>query len=174
MDEQVSRRKTLTPEQAYVKIRHYCAFQERTQEEVKRKLSGYGISWNDANLLISKLIEEGFLNEERFAKSFAGGKFRMKGWGRKKIEMELKMRKVSAYSIRKAIMEEIDLKDYEKTLQKLFEKKWNSLKGPENTHYTKQAKTRQYLLSRGFENDIISRIMKSYLNGETDHHNGAD
>ena len=124
MDEQVGRKKTLTPEQAYVKIRHYCAFQERTQEEVKRKLSGYGVSWNDANVLISRLIEENFLNEERFARSFAGGKFRMKGWGRKKIEMELKMRRVSAYSIRKAIMEEINIQDYEKTLQKLFEKKF--------------------------------------------------
>jgi regulatory protein len=79
---------------------------------VKRKLGGYGISWTQAGELLSKLIEEGFLNEERFARSFAGGKFRMKGWGRKKIEMELKMRMISDYSIRVAIREEIDPAEY--------------------------------------------------------------
>jgi SOS response regulatory protein OraA/RecX len=69
MDEQRYKRKVLTPEQAHVKIRHYCAFQERTHQEVKQKLSGYGLSWSVANELLSKLIEEGFLNEERFAGS---------------------------------------------------------------------------------------------------------
>ena len=108
MDEIKTWKKQLSPEQATVKIRHYCAFQERTHQEVKIKLSSYGLSWADANQIMSSLIEEGFLNEERFAKSFVGGKFRMKGWGRKKIEMELKKRQVSSYSIQKALREEID------------------------------------------------------------------
>ena len=71
MDEEIRQRKVLTPEQAYVKVRHYCAFQERTHLEVKRKLSGYGLSWTQAGELIARLIEDGFLNEERFARSFA-------------------------------------------------------------------------------------------------------
>ena len=68
--EKKSFKKHLTPEQAYVKIRHYCAFQERTHIEVKTRLSGMGIGWAHANEIVSKLIEEGFLNEERFAKAF--------------------------------------------------------------------------------------------------------
>ncbi len=101
MDEQRYKRKVLTPEQAHVKIRHYCAFQERTHQEVKQKLSCYGISWSVANELLSKLIEEGFLNEERFARAFAGGRFRMKAWGKRKITDYVKiiyMRTQSIYS----------------------------------------------------------------------------
>lgn len=166
MDENRFQRRFLTPEQAYVKIRSYCAYQERTHQEVKMKLSGYGISWSAINEMLSRLIEEGFLNEERFARAFVGGKFRSKGWGRKKIMVELKKRMVSAYSIQKALREEIDPADYEKTVQKLIEKKWNALKAPGNTVYVKQAKTRQYLLSRGFENDIISRFLKPFSETE--------
>lgn len=174
MEEYGFKRKVLSPEQAYVKVRHFCAFQERSHQEVKVKLSGYGISWNDASHLLSKLIEEGFLNEERFAAAFVGGKFRIKQWGRKKIEMELKKRYVSAYSISKALREEIDKDAYERTLMKLIEKKWTSLKGPGNTVFVRQSKTRQYLLSRGFENDIISKKIKLFLDGQADHHNDTD
>ena len=163
MEEGYIKRRVLTPEQAYVKIRHYCAFQERTHQEVKTKLSGYGISWQVASEMTSRLIEEGFLNEERFAKTFAGGKFRMKSWGRKKIENELKKRGIAEYSIRKAIRDEISQEEYEKTLLKLIEKKWNSLKGEGDTEFVKQSKTRQYLMMRGFENDVISRVMKQFL-----------
>jgi len=174
MAEHGFKRKVLTPEQAYVKLRHFCAFQERSHQEVKVKLSGYGITWNEANHLLSKLIEEGFLNEERFAAAFVGGKFRIKQWGRKKIEVELKKRFVSAYSISKAMREEIDMAAYEKTLMKLIEKKWASLKGPGNTVYVKQSKTRQYLLSRGFENDMVSKKLKLFLDGQADHHNSTN
>ena len=102
-----------------------------------------------------------------------GGKFRIKGWGRKKIEMELKKRQVSEYSIKKALREEIDMDAYGASLLKQLEKKWTSLKGPGNTIYVKQSKTRQYLLSRGFENNIISNAMKLFY-GKTDDHNDSD
>jgi len=174
MEEYGFKRKVLTPEQAYAKIRQFCAFQERSHQEVKMKLSGYGIAWADANLLLSKLIEENFLNEERFAAAFVGGKFRIKQWGRKKIEMELKKRQVSSYSISKALREEIDLSAYEKILMKLIEKKWTSLRGPGNTLFVKQSKTRQYLLMRGFENDIVSKKLKLFLDGQADHNNDTD
>ena len=163
MEDGYIKRRVLTPEQAYVKIRHYCAFQERTHQEVKTKLAGYGITWQQASEMLSRLIEENFLNEERFAKSFAGGKFRIKGWGRKKIEAELKKRFVSDYSIRKAIREEIPQEEYEKMAMKLIEKKWNALKSPDDTEFVKQSKTRQYLFMRGYENDVITRVMKLFL-----------
>lgn len=174
MDERQYKRRVLTPEQAHVKIRHYCAFQERTHQEVKQKLAGYGLSWSVANELVSKLIEEGFLNEERFARAFAGGRFRMKGWGKRKIAIELKKRGISDYSIKAALREEIPVEAYEQTVSKILLKKWASLKGPGNTEYVKQAKTRQYLLSRGFENDIINKAMKNFLNGKAEHHNDTD
>lgn len=164
--EKKSFQKRPTPEQALVKIRHYCAFQERTHIEVKTKLAGMGIGWSDINEIVSKLIEDGFLNEERFARAFVGGKFRTKGWGKKKIEAELKKKGVSAYSIQKAIREEIDMIDYEKTLSKIMKKKWLSIKGQGITTYVKQAKTRQYLLSKGYENAVISKAMKAILEEE--------
>ena len=123
MDEMNKKYRSLTVEQAYVKIRHYCDFQERTHQEVKMKLRGYGIAWSDIDILASKLIEEGFLNEERFAAAFVGGRFRIKKWGRKKIELELKKKQVSDTNIKKALREEISQDDYEKTILYIIEKK---------------------------------------------------
>ena len=127
MDEMNKKYRSLTVEQAYLKIRHYCDFQERTHQEVKMKLRGFGIAWSDIDILASKLIEEGFLNEERFAAAFVGGRFRIKKWGRKKIELELKKKQVSDTNIKKALREQINQDDYEKTILYIIEKKWNTL-----------------------------------------------
>ncbi len=163
MDELNRRYKTLTPEQAYVKIRHYCAFQERTHQEVKMKLHGYGVGWTDISEIVSKLIEEGFLNEERFAAAFVGGKFRIKQWGRKKIEMELKKKQVSDYNIRVALRDEIDPLEYEQTIMKIIEKKWRSIRPESDSNFTKQAKTRAYLFQRGFESNQVGLVLKKFL-----------
>ncbi len=163
MDELNRRYKTLTPEQAYVKIRHYCAFQERTHQEVKMKLHGYGVGWTDISEIVSKLIEEGFLNEERFAAAFVGGKFRIKQWGRKKIEMELKKKQVSDYNIRVALRDEIDPLEYEQTIMKIIEKKWRSIRPESDSNFTKQAKTRAYLFQRGFESNLVGLVLKKFL-----------
>ena len=163
MDELNRRYKTLTPEQAYVKIRHYCAFQERTHQEVKMKLHGYGVGWTDISEIVSKLIEEGFLNEERFAAAFVGGKFRIKQWGRKKIELELKKKQVSEHNIRVALRDEIDPIEYEQTIMKIIEKKWRSIRPESDTNYTKQAKTMAYLFQRGFESNLVSIVLKKFL-----------
>jgi regulatory protein len=163
MDELNRRYKTLTPEQAYVKIRHYCAFQERTHQEVKMKLHGYGVAWTDISEIVSKLIEEGFLNEERFAAAFVGGKFRIKQWGRKKIEMELKKKQVSDYNIRVALRDEIDQLEYEQTIMKIIEKKWRSIRPESDSNFTKQAKTRAYLFQRGFESNQVGLVLKKFL-----------
>jgi len=88
-----------TPQQALPKAKNYCAYQERCHSEVKDKLYGFGLNKNETEQIISTLIEENYLNEERFAISFAGGHFRIKNWGRIKIKIALKQKKVSDYCI---------------------------------------------------------------------------
>lgn len=163
MEEMNKRYRTLTPEQAYVKIRHFCAFQERTHQEVKMKLHSYGIGWTEIGEIASKLIEEGFLNEERFAMAFVGGKFRIKQWGRKKIEQELKKKQVSGYNIRLALRDAIDLEEYEKTMLKIIEKKWFAIKPETDSMFIKKSKTQSYLYQRGFEQDLIVKLINKFL-----------
>src|SRR4030081_1027510 len=96
-------KQTLTKDQALQKARQYCAYQERCHKEVKDKLYGYGLHKKEVEESLSQLIEENYLNEERFAIQFAGGRFRMKQWGRVKIRYDLKQRQVSEYCIKKAL-----------------------------------------------------------------------
>jgi len=152
--------KRLTPDQAFQKLKHYCSYQERSHDEVKQKLYGFGLHRQEVEESISKLIEENYLNEERFAIAFAGGRFRSKQWGKVKIEYELKQKKVSPYCIRKAL-NEIDEEAYLKTLRQLARKKWNSLKAPGATEYVKSSKTTTYLLQRGFERNYIAQAIAS-------------
>jgi len=163
MEEMNKRYRTLTPEQAYVKIRHFCAFQERAHQEVKMKLHSYGIGWTEIGEIASKLIEEGFLNEERFAMAFVGGKFRIKQWGRKKIEQELKKKQVSGYNIRLALRDAIDLAEYEKTMLKIIEKKWFAIKPETDSMFIKKSKTQAYLYQRGFEQHLIVKLINKFL-----------
>ncbi|WP_127132658.1 regulatory protein RecX [Pseudoflavitalea rhizosphaerae] len=146
--------KQLSKEQALQKARHYCGYQERSHTEVKEKLYSFGLRKTDVEELLSLLIEENYLNEERYATMFAGGKFRMKQWGRVKIRYELKQKHVSEYCIRKA-MKEIDEDDYLKTLEKLASVKWNSVKGEGVNHFVKMGKTTDYLIQKGFEMELV-------------------
>ena len=148
----------LTPQQALPKLKQYCAYQERCHSEVKEKLYSYGIYNNDAEEIISKLIEEDYLNEERFAIHFAGGRFRIKQWGKVKIKYELKQKQVSEYCIKKAL-KTIGYDDYEKVLQKLSEQKLKTLKSEKNI-FIKKRKLQDFLLQRGFEMDLIREVVK--------------
>ena len=120
-------KKILTKEEALQKLRQYCAYQERSHYEVQQKLYELGIRKAEHDDIISTLIEEDYLNEERFAIQFVGGKFRMKDWGRKKIYYALKEKKVSEYNIKKA-MKQIDEDAYAEVLRELAEKKYALLK----------------------------------------------
>src|SRR6476661_8147393 len=111
-------RKTLSKEQALQKAKHYCGYQERSHFEAKEKLYSFGLHKQDVELVLSQLIEENYLNEERFAVRFASGKFSLKHWGRIKIKYELKQKQVSEYCI-KAALEEIDEEEYKNSLMKL-------------------------------------------------------
>jgi regulatory protein len=150
-------KKYLTKEQALQKLKHFCGYQERCHSEVKEKLYSLGVSKNEHDEIISGLIEENYLNEERFAIAFAGGKFRAKQWGRVKIKYALQQKQVSEYNIKRA-MKEIDENSYAATLQKLYEEKWNSLKGEQN-RFVRMTKARDYLLQRGFESELVKKIM---------------
>lgn len=157
--------KTFTPEQAFAKAKHYCAYQERSHAEVKEKLYSFGLRKTDVETILSQLIEENYLNEERFARQFAGGKFRIKKWGRVKIVYELKQKRISAYNIKKAL-EEIDEADYNETLLKLASAKWKLLK--KDQHLIRQSKTQQYLLQKGFEPNLVKTAVMEIRKRSTD------
>lgn len=151
-------RKQLSKEQALQKAKHYCGYQERNHSEVKEKLYSFGLWKKDVEEIISTLIEENYLNEERYAIAFAGGKFRMKHWGRTKIKYELQQKNISAYCIKKAI-KEINDEDYQKTFSKLAAERWASLKSEKNI-FIKKRKTQDYLLQKGFEYEMINDFFK--------------
>ena len=144
---------TFTPEQSVPKIKQYCAYQERCHSEVRDKLYSFGLHKNEVEEIISNLITENYLNEERFAIHFAGGKFRMKQWGKIKIKQALKYKQVSEYCIRKAL-KEIDSTEYEKTFQKLVQQKIKTLKSEKNI-FIKKRKMQDFLLQKGFETNMI-------------------
>lgn len=150
--------KILTKEQAFQKLKHYCGYQDRCHREVKTKAYLLGLRKSDVEELVSKLIEEDYLNEERFAKLYAGGKFRMKHWGRIKIKSELKQKQVSEYCINKGL-KEINEKEYLSVLNKLAKKKWDEVKGKGVNLFVKMTKTRSFLLSRGYESELISTVL---------------
>ncbi|HEY1115706.1 MAG TPA: regulatory protein RecX [Chitinophagaceae bacterium] len=156
-------KKYLTKEQALQKLRQYCGYQERSHYEVQQKLWDLGVRRAEHDEILSTLIEENYLNEERFAVQFAGGKFRMKDWGRKKIYYALKEKKVSEYSIKKAL-KEIDEDDYLKTLDKLAEKKYAALKGEQ--YLVRRKKTMDYLMQKGFEPELVSSAVKGLGSGD--------
>lgn len=147
----------LTPQQAWQKIKQYCAYQERCHNETKEKLCSFGLNKNEVDECISKLIDENFLNEERFSIQFAGGKFRIKKWGRIKIQYELKQKGISSYCIKKALAA-LDNSAYYNTFHKLAQQKLKTLKGEKNI-YIKKKKLRDYLLIKGFETGLVYEVV---------------
>lgn len=144
------------------KIKHFCAYQERSHLEVRLKLIELKIFGEDLENVLSVLIEENFLNEERFACAIARGKFRIKKWGRNKIKQALFQHQVSTYCVKKA-MKEIDEQEYVETLNKLAEKKWEELKSTRNK-FTKMAKLKNYLLQKGYEYEYINKYLNDKIN----------
>jgi regulatory protein len=145
-------------EQAIQRIRHFCAYQERAQQEVRDKLYELGMTMSEVEEIIADLITDNFLNEARFAESFAGGHFRIKSWGKQKIKYALQQKRVSPVNIKKAL-NSIEEDAYKKTLINLATKKWNSLKGERGM--SRMAKTNSFLNQRGFESALIMPILQA-------------
>ncbi len=158
MDEGEKRKKIYTPDTAWLKIARWCAYQERSQQEVRDKLYDYGLHSKDVELLISRLIGDNFLNEERFAIAFAGGKFRQLGWGKIKIKLALKQKKVSDYCLRKGLSS-INEKEYVTMLQKVLAKRAREEK--EKNPLKRNYKLAQYAISRGYESDLVWDILRA-------------
>jgi len=146
-------------ENALQKAKHYCAFQERCHREVREKLFSMNLKKYEVETLLTQLIEEGYLNEERFAVAFAGGKFRIKQWGKIKISFELKQRQVSDYCIRNAL-NAINNDDYNKTFITLANKKLQSLATEKNI-FIKKRKLQDFLLQKGYEHRLVSGWLKT-------------
>ncbi len=138
-------------------IYRFCNYQERSQQEVRNRLYELGAYSDQVNELLAELIEAGLLNEERFAKAFVRGKFRIKRWGRVKILYELKQHRISEYNLKKAL-KEIDPSDYFRTALILAERKWDSLIG-ETKRKLKEDKVYRYLKQKGYEHSIIAEVL---------------
>jgi regulatory protein len=149
--------KKYTPAQAREKILHYCAYQERSHQEVRKKLYEYGLYSGEVEPLISWLITEDFLNEERFAKAFAGGKFRMKKWGRIKIVQALEAHDLSKNCI-KIGLKEISDEDYIITLKELLTKK--NLLLAEDDVFIRRDKLAKYGIQKGYEPSLVWQLIK--------------
>lgn len=150
-------KKQLTPEQALQKLKHYCGYQERCHSDVKEKLYNLGVRKKDHDGIIAALIEENYLNEERFAIAYAGGKFRINQWGRVKIKYALKQKQVSEYCIKKA-MKQINEEDYLQLLNKLATEKYTALKNEQ--YLIRKKKTMDYMLGRGFEMELVRKVVE--------------
>ena len=151
-------KKVIDEKTALAKAQHYCAYQERSQQEVRDKLYEWGLNPVGVENVIMHMVEGNFLNDERFANAYVIGKFRQKGWGRVKIKQGLKFKKVSEPLIKKAL-KSINEDDYIKMLQTVIQKKEKLL--TEKEPYKRRYKLQQYALSRGYENDLISDVLNA-------------
>jgi len=152
-----NKKEFLTPTQALIRLQKYCAYQDRCHSEVRTKLMEVGVYGDDLENIIVELIRENFLNEERFARSYARGKFRIKKWGRVRIKMELRKRKISAYCIKKA-MAELEDYDYDEALVTLLEKKNRTIR--EKDIWKRRNKLGRHAIRHGFEAGLVWHTVK--------------
>lgn len=136
----------------YRKAAAYCAYQERSQQEVRDKLYTLKLHKDEVEKAIAKLVQDNFINEERFAIAYAGGKFRIKQWGKIKIKLMLQQKKVSAFCINKAL-KEIDERDYRNTIKKLIAEAQKKI--TEKNPLKKNHRIAQHLISKGFEPELV-------------------
>ncbi|MDY7394935.1 regulatory protein RecX [Aureibaculum sp. 2210JD6-5] len=145
-------KKNYSLDEAKRKLENYCAYQERCHVEVERKLYEMHLSLKEKETIILHLLQHDFLNEERFSKAYARGKFNIKKWGKVRIVRELKYRKITNYNINQAL-KEIDEKEYYNTFNQLAEKKLTQI--TEKNIQKKKKKLIDYLLYRGWETNLV-------------------
>jgi regulatory protein len=152
--------KKFTPQQAKEKIQGYCAYQERSHLEVRNKLLSYGLYRSEVEELISNLITDGFLNEERFAKAFAGGKFRMKQWGRIKISLALEGKGISRNCIKIGLKEIAD-DSYLQTLRELLTSRLEKIQ--DENAFSSREKLSKYVIGKGYEPELVWKVVREIL-----------
>lgn len=150
-------KKLFTFDEIKQKLMHYCAYQDRCHYEVEQKMREFVLIPEAKDEILLYLISENYLNEERYTRSYIRGKFYMKSWGRNKIRLNLKQKGITEKLIAKC-MDEIDDSDYQKTIQKIWNQYWQKQKGLQE--YQKKIRTMRYLLSRGFEYDVVNSVIE--------------
>lgn len=153
-------KKVFTVDEIKRKLEQYCVYQDRCHKEVEQKMREYSLIPEAKEMILLSLLKDNFLNEERFSKSFARGKFRIKHWGKKRIVQELKQRDISAYNIKSAL-KEIDQEEYLKTIFEITERRNATIK--ESNHYKRKKKLIDFLLRKGYETDLIFRTVDDVL-----------
>lgn len=144
--------------EAKSRIKNYCAVQDRCQWDVRKKLTEWGLMESTKDILMIELINEQFIDEERYARSFCRGKFKIKKWGRRKIAFELKKKNISAVCIQKG-MEEIDEKEYLSELEMQAEKKNKLIK--DTNYFSRKSKLAIHLIDKGYESDLVWQKIKA-------------
>lgn len=142
------------------KAKGFCAYRERSVREVRMKIKTWGAPYSLEQRLVKALEEDNFLNDARFAKAFARGKFRTNKWGKRKLKTALQMSGIADSLIREALLE-IDSEHYADVARKLAEKKMKALAKEADT-YTRKAKLFQFLMQKGFETDLISKVIAEF------------
>ncbi|MDA0314989.1 MAG: regulatory protein RecX [Bacteroidetes bacterium] len=155
-----SPKKNWSLEEARGKLETYCSYQERCAWELRRKLFEKGIEGKATETILAELATSGFVDEERFSRSYARGKFRMKKWGKGRISRELKLREINSAIIQMGLSE-IDGEEYFATIEREAEKKWEKTK--EKDAYKKRYLVTQYLMSKGFEQDLIQEALSNLI-----------
>jgi len=154
------KKKSFTVDEIKRKLEQYCVYQDRCHKELEQKMRDYELIPEAKEMILLSLMQDNFLNEERFAKSFARGKFRIKSWGKQRITRELKFRDISAYNIKTAL-KEIDEQAYLNTIYSITEKRSTSIS--ETNNYKKKKKLIDFLMRKGFENELIFKTVNDVL-----------
>ena len=154
------KKKSFTVDQIKRKLENYCVYQDRCHKEVEQKMWEFHLIPEARELILLSLMKDNFLNEERFAKSYARGKFRIKSWGKPRIVRELKFRDISTYNIKTAL-KEIDEQEYISTIYRITENRNEVISEP--NEYKRGQKLIDFLMRKGFENDLIFKTVKDVL-----------
>ena len=152
----IQNKKSFTVDELQKKMEYYCVYQDRCHQEVERKMTEYQLIPEAKEKILLHLMEHNFLNEERFSKSFARGKFRIKNWGKQRIVRELKFKNISTYNIKTAL-KEIDEELYIKTIEKIATSKNNTIIEP--NLFKKKKKIYDYLFRKGYESSLIQETI---------------
>jgi regulatory protein len=153
-------KKVFTVDEIKRKLENYCVYQDRCHKEVEQKMREFSLIPEARELILLSLMKDNFLNEERFSKSFARGKFRIKSWGKQRIVRELKFRDISAYNIKTAL-KEIDEDEYLKTIYRITENRNEVISEP--NIYKRKKKLIDFLMRKGFENDLIFKTVNDVV-----------
>jgi regulatory protein len=153
-------KKVFTVDEIKRKLEHYCVYQDRCHKEVEQKMREFNLIPEAREMILLSLMQNNFLNEERFAKSFARGKFRIKNWGKQRIIRELKFKDISAYNIKTAL-KEIDEQEYIETIYQITENRNDVISEP--NQFKRKKKLIDFLMRKGYENELIYNTVNDVL-----------